>query len=84
MASLAVMGQGLTQLPACVFTEENKEGSLRSRKSHFMKLCNALGPSTQWITECSSIQEESFSFLTFKEDADRHYRGYSALYFPQK
>lgn len=44
MARLAVMGQGLTQLPCMCLLEENKEGPLCNRKNHFMKLCNALGP----------------------------------------
>lgn len=44
MASLAIMGQGLTQLPCMCLLEENKEGLLCNRKNHFMKLCNALGP----------------------------------------
>lgn len=54
--------------------EENKEGPLCNRKSHFMKLCNALGPIGGGEGNGEEHPEESFSFCTLKEDADRHHR----------
>lgn len=46
----------------CVFPEENKEEPLCNRKSHLMKLRDALGPITLWATGCSISRKRAFPF----------------------